>query len=277
MKKVWLALVLTTVMPAGLAPAGPSPSVAANVVTFLGGYAVVTPVTGTATDLLVTQIFGFTQGFVSSQTEAAAPQLTTSALLFVNFSQRLGRDVGLAIVNPGNTEARMTMTLRRDDGIMVGAPLTVFVPPRSQVAQFVTQFFSSQLGLPAEFTGTLSMISNSPVAMYASRFRGSSFATETLMQLSEPSPLPQIVPGVGGTGGVLLADFVQGDGWSTQFILVNKGLSDMTVRLDLFTPKGDPMTVTLNGASGTTFPNLRIRAGGVLVVAPLDIKGDSPF
>ena len=108
-------------------------------------------------------------------------------------------------------------------------------------------------------------------------FRGSSFTTEPLLQQSEPSPLPQILPGVGGSTSFLFADYVLGSGWSTQYNMVNKGATDMTVRLDLFTPRGDPMTVSLNGASGSTFPNLTIRAGGVLVLAPLDSKGDSPF
>ncbi len=241
------------------------------------GYAVVTPVAGSATDLHLSQTFGYMQGTTLLQAETAAPPLTTSALLFVNTSDRLMRNLGLAIMNPDATEATLTMTLRRDDGIMVGVPVTVLVPPRFQIAQFVTEIFSRQPTVPTELTGTLSITSSLPVAILAVRFRDSSFTVESPSQTSTPGPLPQFLPGVGGSGSFILPDFAQGAGWATQIILINSGATDMIVRVDLFTPRGDPMTGRLNGKSATSFLNLLIRAGGTLVLASTDSNGNSLF
>ncbi len=252
-------------------------TVAAETAPLTVGYAVVTPVTGSASDLRLTQTFGFMQGSNLLMAETAAPALTTSALLFVNMSDLFTRNVGLAIVNPDATEATLTMTLRRDDGIMVGVPATVFVPARFQTAQFVTEFFSKQTTIPAEFTGTLSITSNVPVALLAVRFRDSSFTDEPLSQTSTPGPLPQFIPGLNTTGSYILPDFAQGGGWATQIIMVNSGAADMIVRVDLYTPRGEPMSGRLNGKTASTFYNLLIRSGGTLVLATLDANGNSLF
>ncbi len=253
--------------------AGSAPAEAPQANSLIVGYAAVTPLTDSTSDLLLFENFSLTRGSAQLLTNTAVPQLVTSAQLFVSLSSSLGRNVGLAIVNPNDSQAVLTMTLRRDDGIAAGVPQTVFIAPRRQISQFVTELFSSQPNLPTELTGTLSISSTVPVSVLAVRFQGASFTIEPLAKISASATLAQILPGVGASGSFILPDFVQGEGWATQIVLVNTGASDITVRVDLFTPSGDFLTASLNGQSASTFFNLRIRAGGVLVLAP----PNSPF
>lgn len=169
MKRAGIAILLFVLLPAGVILSGVSVAEAAETGSLVVGYAVVTPLSGSATDLQLSQTFGFVQGSTLLQAGTAAPPLTTSALLFVNTSDRLARNVGLAIANPDSREAVVTMTLRRDDGLMVGVPTTIFVPARFQLTQFITEFFSKQSTVPAELTGTLSISSSIPVAILAVR------------------------------------------------------------------------------------------------------------
>ena len=169
------------------------------------------------------------------------------------------------------------MTLYRSDGIIAALKI-IQVPGRQQIAQLVTQLFSGQPGIPREFVGTLSLTSSDPVAIAALRFRGVSFSTETLSQLSAPTPVPPIVPGISGGGSsFLLPNFVLGGGWATEIIIVNTSTSPTAVRLDLFSANGGPLNATLNGVTGSSFADFNILAGGVLVIAPLDSRGNSQF
>ena len=276
MNRISFTLLFALILPAGLCAGSQCLAAPQDPNTILMGYAVATVTSGAASDLQVIQTFGLRQGSFSVQSGGLAPQLTTSGLLFVSTSDRLSRDLGLAIANPGNTEARIAVTLRRDDGITIGSK-TLFLPARWQIAQFVTQLLSTQFQLPKQITGTLSIVSDTPVAIVALRFRGSAFSMEAVTQLSAPSAVPPILPGIGGQSGLLLPNFVQGGGWATEITLINTGRFDAIVRLDFFTPRGDPLTARLNGTSGSTFLNLVVRAGGVLVIAPLDSSGNSQF
>lgn len=276
MKKMGVILLLAAVLHAGPIAGGLPRDVSDDLGSIQVGYAVVTPTFGSATDLQVSQTFGFMDEYALLQSGAAAPQMTTSALFFVSISDRFARNLGLAITNPGDTEVRVIMTLRRNDGITVGSQ-TIFIPPHWQISQLLTQLFSALSVLPKELTGTLSISTTSPVAIIGMRFRGVGFSMETPDQLSAASALPEIFPGIGGSGAFLLPNFVQGGGWATEIILKNTGSSDLTARLDLFTLRGDPLMAKLNGISRSSFFNLRVRAGGVLVLAPLDSNGNSQF
>ncbi len=235
------------------------------------GYAVISQGSGTSSStpkLQVSQTFGFQLGNVLLQTETAPAQMTTSALIFINTSATQGRNTGIAIANPGDTTVQIDMTLRRNDGIIV-ALKTIFVGPRQQISQFVTQMFADQLTLPSELTGTLSLIANSPVAILAERFRGQSFSTETLSGLSGAFPIPQITPGISTSGPIFfLPNFVVGGGWTTEITIINTDTSQATVRLDLFTASGAPMRAILNGTTGNVFTGLVVQPGGVLVITP---------
>ena len=86
-----------------------------------------------------------------------------------------------------------------------------------------------------------------------------------------------IATGVGGNGAVLLPQFAAGGGWATEIVMANTGTSSLTVRVDLFKSDGTPLTATLNGETKSSFTNLTIPAGGVLILAPRDQHGDDDF
>jgi hypothetical protein len=238
------------------------------------GYAVLTPVTPTTGGLTVFETFGFKTGDETLQAEVIPGALVTEASLFASTSDRLGRDLGVAITNPGSAQARLMLSLRRDDGILLFTR-TLFVPARRQTASFVTEIFAGQI--PAEFSGTVSISSTVPVAILALRFRGTSFSTEPLIDPVSSGTLPVISAGVGGANATLLAHFVSGGGWASEIVVVNTNATQSNVRVDFFKQDGTPMTVRLNGSARSTFFNLTFPARGVFTLAPRDSNGDSRF
>jgi hypothetical protein len=250
------------------------------------GYAVITPVaattSGTTTGLVVFETFGL-RGHESGALQAGVlpPDLTTNAVMFVDSSGRLSKNLGVAIVNPNGSNADVTLTLRKNDGTQVGAT-TVNVPSHQQTSKFISQLFSGSSAIPSEVTGTVAITSsgssNLPVSVIGLRFRGSYFSTLPVTNLSgNAGPLPTIATGVGGPGAVLLPQFAAGGGWATELVLMNSGTSSLNVRVDLFKSDGTPLTASLNGQTGSSFTNLTIPAGGVLALAPRDRNGDDDF
>jgi hypothetical protein len=249
------------------------------------GYGVVTPVTvgtsGTTEGLVVFETFGVRGENGTTQAGVLPPGLTTNALLFVDSSGRLGKNLGVAIVNPNSSNANVSLTLRKSDGTSVGTT-TLNVPSHQQVSEFVTQLFAGQTSVPLDITGSLAITSagssNLPVSVIGLRFRGVNFSTLPITNLSgNTGTLPEIASGVGGDGAVLLPQFAAGGGWATELVLLNSGTEKLTVRVDLFTPAGKPLTTTLNGQTGSSFQNIVIPPGGVVTLAPRDRDGDDDF
>jgi len=244
---------------------------------------VVTPSTTSGTGLVVFETFGWRRGGDAGTTQAGVlpPGLTTNAVLFVDSKGKLSKNLGLAIVNPNSSNVNVSMLLRDSNGSQLGATKIVNIPSHQQVVTFVTQIFSGT-SIPRDVTGTLAITSagssNLPVSVMGLRFRGSNFSTVPITDLSgNPGPLPTIATGVGGTGAVLLPQFVTGGGWATELVLMNTGTGIITVRVDLFNSSGNPLSATLNGHNASSFTNLNIPPGGVLILAPRDSDGDDDF
>lgn len=240
------------------------------------GYAIITPTSDTTTPLQMFETFGYRAECNTVQTQVLPAAVSTTGLLFSNTSETPLRNVGVAIANPGSTEAKISFTIRRDDGRVAGLA-TIFVPARWQTAKFVTELFANNPAPPTVITGTLSFTSTVPVAVVGLRFRGETFSTVPVMNVSDPVPVPPRSNGVGGNNAVILPQFAVGGGWSTELVIVNPGTTDLFVRLDLFGPDGSPLNVTLNGLTAATFLNIRILPGGVITMAPRDSNGDSGF
>jgi hypothetical protein len=251
------------------------------------GYAVVTSATSSnvleiGTGLVVFETFGMRHGPLgTSQAGVLPPNLTTNAVMFVDSSERLSKNLGVTIVNPNTTNQNVTLTLRKSDGTQL-ATTTVTVPSLHQTSAFVKQLFSGSK-IPSDVTGTLEITSagspNLPVSVIGLRFRGSNFSTLPVTDLSgNPGPLPILAAGVGGSGAALLPQFVAGGGWATELVLMNANTTGiLTARVDLFKPDGTPLSATLNGTKASSFTNLMIPAGGVLVLAPRNPGGDDDF
>src|SRR5262249_36747133 len=76
------------------------------------GYVIITPDANSAAPL-TTATFGMINlGSVQSQAGMFPSPLTTDATLFVESIPGIGRSLGLAVANPGNTTNSITLTLR---------------------------------------------------------------------------------------------------------------------------------------------------------------------
>ena len=240
--------------------------------TVQAGYAVVTPATQTASVMSVFETF--VQG--SLQVGVFPPNLTASALLPIEVSASLAKTLGVAIANPNPAPANVTMTVRRSDGTQLTSTTTSIVT-RQQISKLITELFpgpgqggfSTQVGIPAEFTGTLVISSTSPVSIVGLKFRGPNYSTVPVTDLAPSNtPIPTIIPGVGGLGAVLFPQFVTGGGWGTEISITNLTSTSLTVRVDTFNQTGGPLTVRLNGQTASSFTNLAIPANGILTLLP---------
>src|SRR5438093_10565161 len=104
------------------------------------GYAVVTPATATNAGLVVFETFGLRNFGPGGVTQAGVlpANLTTNAVLFVDTSGRLGKNIGVAMVNPNAASASVTLTLKNGSGGTIST-VVVSVPSRQQVAKFITE------------------------------------------------------------------------------------------------------------------------------------------
>lgn len=241
------------------------------------GYVIVTPSAANTSGLIVFETFGQVRGAGALQAGVLPANMLTSAMLFVTTSSRLSRNLGVAVANPNPTlDAGLTFTLRNSDGSTV-AVQTVTVKALHQTAQFVTQLFAGKLPPTGDFNGTLEISSTAPVAMVGLRFRGENFSTIPVTPLSATSVVPPN-GSTGGSGAVILPQFADGGGWASEIVLSNSGNTPLVVRVDIFKQDGTALSVTLNGTTASTFPNLTIPPGGVVVLAPVkNMHDDDDF
>lgn len=249
------------------------------------GYAVVTlscarlsePTTCTDPPVggVVFETFGLKRGIETTQAAVIPSGMTMRAVLFANASPRLSRDLGVAIVNPGNTTANMTLTLTDEGGAPVGSR-GVTLPARQQTSRFVTELFSDVPNALADLKGILTVSSDTPVAVTGLRFRGANFSTLPITSLSASTPVPQISTGVGGSGAVILPQYAVDGGWSSEIVIMNTGRDVIQAFVTVFKPDGTRLTlkqrgVQFQGYSATILP------GRIATLAPRDGNGDSRF
>jgi hypothetical protein len=240
------------------------------------GYVIVTPTSADKTGLVVFETFGMRRGFDTLQAGVLPSSMTTRAMLFVNASGRLSRNLGAAIVNPATTPLAVQLDLRNPEGSLL-ATRSITVPAGNQTASFVTELFSGVPSVPRDLTGTLTFTGNQPFAVVALRFRGDNFSTIPATVLNGPADVPANPGGFGGPGSIILAHFATGGGWGSEIVLSNTSPTPLTVRVDLFKKDGTPLAATLNGQTMSTFSSIVIQPGGVVVMAPRDSSGDSDF
>ncbi len=245
------------------------------------GYAIITPAAA-SDQLMVFETFGEHHGGQTTQAGVLPSAMTTHAVLFVNANGRLSRNVGVAIANPDLVlPAAVDLRLYDDQGKLLAdyesSNNPLVIDPGAQVAKYVTELFDSHPNVPRDFTGTLDISSDNPIAVIGIRSRGENFSTLPATSLSGPVDVPELGDGIGGPGAIILAHFAAGGGWATEIVLANAGDPDVTVRVDLFGQDGQPMVVTLNGQTGSSFADITIPGHGVVTLAPRDTNGDSDF
>ncbi len=239
------------------------------------GYAVVTPASS-GTGLVVFETFGQSHGSDVYQAGVLPSDMATHSVMFVNTSDRLSRNLGIAFTNPSSSPATVTLTLRDENGTIMATNI-LSLEGRHQTARFVTELFSVHKSLLHDLTGTVDIQSDNPIAVVGLRFRGQNFSTLPVVRLSVPAPVPVISKDVGGPDAVILPQFAVGGGWASEIVIVNTSGNAITVRVDLFDSSGQPLVANLNGQSSSSFQGLVVPAGGVITLAPRDHNGDSDF
>jgi len=251
------------------------------------GYMIITPEASSGAPTPTVTFGTVYRGSVLSQAGIVPEPMTTDASMFVEIIPNLSRNIGVAIVNANGAANAVTLTLRDEDGIILGTPAVVSVPAHQQVAKFVNELFGSDT-IGTGFRGSLSLHSATPFAAVGLRFSGVVFSTlplaataavsgvpsTTLAAGSSPnSPMPGVV---GGATALLIPQFAIAGGWATQIALVNNTNATIVGRIDIFDASGNPLAAGLNGETRSTY-TYSIPVGGAFVLVPRDQNGQSPF
>jgi hypothetical protein len=246
------------------------------------GYAIVTATNGIIpfgfNGLEAFETFGYRAAVPAFQAGVLPAIMTTRMVLFASSGIRLSRNVGVAITNPGSGDAIVSMTLRRADGSITSSK-TVTVAAHQQVSRFISEFFADVPEVPRDFDGTLTLTSDTPVAIVALRFHGTNFSTIPITSLSPAVSVPAPTTGTGSIGlqAVLLPQFAADGMWASETVVLNNSAVPVTVRIDLYKQDGTPLTTTLNHQTASSFQNLVIAPEGLIMFAPLNANGDSDF
>lgn len=251
------------------------------------GYVIITPDAGSIAPV-ATLTYGMVRSAVVQSQAAILPTPLLSETSFqVDVVQPIGRNLGLAVANAGGSAASLTLTLRYEDGTAASAPLSITLPARQQLARFVSELFPAG-AVGAAFRGNLDIQSSTPVSIIGLRFAGVEFSTLPTSGTASFAGVPTRVlsagqtaetPSEGSVGGAtatLFPQFAMSGGWATTLGLLNTTSSAITGRVDVFDTSGNPMAVTLNGSTKSTF-RYTIPARGSLTLAPRDANGQSPF
>jgi hypothetical protein len=251
------------------------------------GYVILTPDPNTTAPTPQVTFGMVNSGLVQSQAGMFPGPMTTDASLYVEVVPGIGRNLGVALANPGSMTNTITLTMRDAGGTAAGAPITLSLQPQQQIAKFANELFSSSV-IGAGFRGSLEAQSSTPFAVLGLRFSGTDFSTFPLLMNTTSTGVPSrtltsgstanapLAGTVGGNAGVTLPQFAMGGGWGTQIAIINNTSNSMSGRIDVFDASGNPMAVRLNGAIQSTF-TYSIPAGGAFVLAPRDSNGQSPF
>ncbi|HEY2381600.1 MAG TPA: hypothetical protein VGK48_10530 [Terriglobia bacterium] len=158
------------------------------------GFAVVTPTSGTGAGLSISEIFGEQVDGNFFQSSVIASPLVTLTDVVINSNPGTGVNTGIAIVNPNNTPATVTLTLGNEQGVTADTR-TLTLGAHQQISRFITELFSGNSLLTAPLTGLVFISSNVPVGVLGLSFTGFSFTSlPVATQLSAGS-----VPATGTT------------------------------------------------------------------------------
>jgi hypothetical protein len=256
------------------------------------GYVIVTPDSSSAAPT-TTVTFGIVNsGIVQSQAGMFPGPMMSDGTLFAETIPGIGRNLGVAIANPGNTALSLVLSLLDTTGVTVGSPVTVTLQGQQQMAKFISELFPADT-VGAGFRGSLRLRSSTsfastPFSALGLRFSGQEFSTLPVAANATIAGVPTrtlaagsvantpLAGAVGGSGSIILPQFAMGGGWATQLALVNSGAAGITGRVDFFDMSGNPIALKLNDNTQSTF-TYSVAAGGTFVLAPRDANGQSPF
>jgi hypothetical protein len=181
--------------------------------------------------------------------EAGVPAATSGSAfrLYVEVSGDFARGLigsiqtGLAISNPSNAAAMVTLELRRLDGSATGLTATVVVPANGQVSKFVYQIPGlASLQLP--FQGVLRISSVTPISVVGLRGR---FNERRDFLITTTPPANEAAASTNAE--LFFPHFADGGGYNTQFILFSGSAGQVSSGVLRFvTQSGSPLNLMLH-------------------------------
>jgi hypothetical protein len=146
-----------------------------------------------------------------------------------------GHDTGLAVANPANTSADITIKAYQTDGVtpIAASQDPLQLPGNGHSERFATEFIE---GLPAGFTGVLDITSATPFAALTLRSLNNErndflMTTFPIADADRSGPSPVVFPQIADGGGFV-----------TEFILLNAGTASKTT-LSFFDNEGRQLAV----------------------------------
>jgi hypothetical protein len=171
------------------------------------GFVVVTPQNGGGQGLSVSETFGQRVNGNFFQSSVLPSPLVTLTNVVVNVDLNTGTDTGVAILNPNDATATISLALSNDRGNTISAR-TINFAGRTQLARFVTELFPGLAEFSQPFTGLLFINSDVPISVMGLAFVGPSFTslpvatqlnsngTVVFTGVSTPTATTPIVPGI---------------------------------------------------------------------------------
>ncbi len=202
------------------------------------GYAVITAGSGSSTPV-GTALFTFTNaaGVMIWQAGVGAAEPIRSGRIFVD---QQGRRSAVAIVNPSDQKASLTLVLRDASGKEVNRKNQALAA-RQHLALFVDELFPN---LPLTFIGSLTFESDQKLAAITLR--------ESRNVLDEPiyATLPVIdMSAPPATGSIVFPQIGAGSNLSTQLVLINRSSQRIGGMIQLIGSDGTPLQLQLTKVS----------------------------
>jgi hypothetical protein len=224
------------------------------------GYAIITPITPSkviGAQLMVEQDRGQNPFDVT----VAPSDVSDSFMLPLSRSSLLNEDLGIAIVNPQDKIATVSIAVTAADGQTSGAPISITIPARGHVSNFFGQGVFGRLPPSEEFAGAIQISSGVPISVLGLRFHGADFNPIIAVPAGARVALPRSGSS-GGEGAVLLPHVVFGGTWYSEVTVLNPNPEAVDVRLDVFDTNGQPWLINLNDKVDSSFV-VRVPAKGV--------------
>jgi hypothetical protein len=262
------------------------------------GFAVITPASQIAGNLLVSETLINSDGQQKFHGGIEATPLVTNVMFLANNAPLL-RDTGLAVVNPNNTAATLTLVLRNNIG-NVTVCRSVVVPARQQLSRFLSEIFKDQGFILGTTSGLLSISSTQTIGLVGLQFSGASFNTIPLVNRASSNtltpescsgvsggstfvtsplltevngglfPVPTYAPGVGGPGAILLTQYVNGGTWKSEIVIANVSTVPQLIRVDFFSATGGSISALRDNIISNSFTNVTIAPGGFVSFSSVD-------
>jgi hypothetical protein len=224
-----------------------------------------------------TAIFTFRQnGVVVSEAGVPASPPTTSARIFIEFrtavppiparsdSGTVNINTGIAVVNSGSENAKVTYTLRDSNGISLAVG-TGRIEAGRHVACFIDQLkneLAPDFSMPPDFQtstqlGSLDIVADKPLSVLG--LRGTMNQRNEFLITSTPvADLTSVFEG----GSAYFPQFVDGGGYTTSLILLNTSNQLESGTLQIRDKDGNPLVVNQAGGSTNYLFRYAIPPGG---------------